>query len=444
MTMNIVIALIGIGFLILVHECGHFIVARYFNIAILRFAIGFGPKLIGWKNKQGTEFVLSPILLGGYVRFAESSQVIPSQQHNCFANKPLRMRAAVVAAGPLANLLLTYLLFVFLNLYGIEGLRPVIGEVKSPSPAASAGLRVGDEITAVGDTRIYTWQEASLNLITNIGHRVPLELRAERGLPRSSHINLQSLSLGDLEEQSLFDMVGLAPHLPKVPAIIGFVAPDSPAEVSGLKKGDQVLTVNTQPIDEWKQLSEQILQSPNKPLNLVIKRGEQEVNLVLVPKLKENNPEQGFAGIGAAEVHLDAEYVRVHRYSIISAWQPAGQKTLQSLLLVFDSFVSLLSGDLSIRSLSGPISIVKYTSDSARDGIQDFVFLLSFISISLFFFNLLPIPALDGGHLILYLVEAVKGSPISARFQRYYLATGAILLLSLFIFVTFNDILRLL
>ncbi len=443
MIANIIIALIGISLLILVHEFGHFITARYFNIAVHRFSIGFGPKLIGWQDRQGTEFILCPILLGGYVKFAEPSQVSPDQQDNCFTTKPLRVRTAVVAAGPLANLLLTYLLFVFLNLYGVQGLKPIIGEVRTPSPAASAGVRTGDEITAIDNTEIYTWQEATLNLVANLGRsQLPIELRGERGALRPSYIDLGDLSLGGLEQQSLFDMVGFTPLLPEVPAIIGTVLPDSPAAISGLQEGDQVLSVNNQPIENWSQLTEQIVQSPNRPLDLVIKRGDREVAIVLIPQ--ERSPQQGFAGIGAAQVDLGDEHIRVHRYSITNVWQIAGQKTFQSLTLVFNSFVSLLSGDLSIESLSGPVSIVKYTSDSARSGIQDFVFLLSFISISLFFFNLLPVPILDGGHLLLYLIEAIKGSPISTRFQKYYLAIGTIFLLSLFIFVTFNDILRLL
>jgi len=443
MIANIIIALVGISLLILVHEFGHFITARYFNIAVHRFSIGFGPKLIGWKDRQGTEFILCPILLGGYVKFAESSQVMPDQQDNCFAAKPLRVKTAVVIAGPLANLLLTYLLFVFLNLYGIQGLKPIIGEIKTPSPAASAGIRTGDEITAIDNTKVYLWQEATLNLVANIGRsQLPIELKGERGTLRSSYIDLGDLSLGELEQQSLFDMIGFTPLLPKVAAIIGTVLPDSPAAISGLQKDDQVLSVNNQPIEEWAQLTKQIVQSPNRPLDLVIKRGDKEMAILLIPQ--EKNPQQGFAGIGAAQPYLGDEYTRIHRYSITNAWQMAGQKTFQSLTLVFNSFLSLFSGDLSIQSLSGPISIVKYTSDSARSGIQDFVFLLSFISISLFFFNLLPVPILDGGHLLLYLIEAIKGSPISTRFQKYYLTIGTIFLLSLFILVTFNDILRLL
>lgn len=443
MIVNTVIALIGISLLILVHEYGHFITARYFNIVIHRFSIGFGSKLIGWKDKRGTEFVLCPILLGGYVKFAEPSQVRSDQQDNCFNNKPLRVKTAVVIAGPLANLLLTYFLFVFLSLYGVQGLKPIVGEMKTPSPAASAGMRVGDEITAIDNTKVYTWQEASLNLVANIGHsQIPIELKDERGFTRLSYLDLQDLSLGRLEQQSLFDMIGFTPRLPKVAAIIGTVLPDSPAALSGLREGDRIVSVNDQPIEEWTQLTRQIIQSPNRPLDLVVKRGEQEVNIILTPR--EKNPQQGFAGIGVAQVDLGAEHIRVHRYSTTDVWRIAGQKTLQSLTLVFDSFLSLFRGDLSIQSLSGPISIVKYTSDSARSGIQDFISLLSFISISLFFFNLLPIPILDGGHLLLYLIEAVKGSPISIKFQRYYMTLGTIFLLSLFIFVTYNDILRLL
>ena len=447
MLLNIFIALIGLSFLILIHELGHYAVARFFNIGIARFSIGFGPKLFSWKDRYGTEFVLSALLLGGYVRFSDLSELSAHQQHRCFFNKPVRTRMAVVSAGPLANLILTYILFVILNLYGIEGIKPIIDKVRTPSPAATAGLQSGDEILHIDDVRVYTWQEAGIQFVGQLGkERVPVVIEGANGITRDISMNLQDTSLGGLETAGIFDLLGFTPLLPSVSATIGMVQKDSPAATAGLQENDKILRINNKPIEKWSELAAAISSSSNKPLALTILRNEQEIPLTLTP-LGIDNEEggtKGFAGIAPAAVTISKEYMNVHSYSFFNVWQPALQKTLQSLKLVLQSFSALLMGELSVRSLSGPVSIVKYVGDSVHSGIQDFLFMLSFISISLFFFNLLPIPVLDGGHIVLYIIEAMRGEPLSDAFQKYYLRIGTVLLLSLFVFVTFNDILQLL
>lgn len=445
--LSIFLALLALSLLILVHELGHFYVARLFGIAIVRFSIGFGPVLLRWKDRQGTEFTLCAILLGGYVRFTEPYEARDPRARRIYANQPIPARLAVVLAGPFANLLLAYVFFVFLGLYGIEGVKPVIDKVRPASPAALAKLQPGDKVLAVNHRKVHTWKEMGLQLVTQLGkNAVPLQVEDDQKTARTLPMDLEKFGLNNLEDRSLYDLLGMSLRLPETPAIIGRVIENSPAAAAGLRAKDQVLSVNGLPIESWSQWSAVIHQSPNKQLALEVLRGGKEILLSITPKQlsDEREIEYGFAGIAPAQVKLSEEYLSIHSYSLSGVWYPALLSCYQSLTLVMISLRDLLLGELSVKHLSGPVSIVKYIGDSARYGIETFVRILAFISLSLFVFNLLPLPVLDGGHITLYIAEGIRKKPLSPKFQAYYFKTGFILLLILLIFVTLNDLSRLL
>ena len=447
MIISIIYAFLGLSFLIIIHEFGHFSVARYFGTKIVRFSIGFGPALIRWRNRYGTEFTVCPILLGGYVRFLEIAEARNPADKGLFQNKPIPVRLAVVIAGPLANLVLAYVFWVAIGLYGIEGLKPVIGKVDSPSPAASARLAAGDEIIQVNERDVRIWQEVNSELVSHFGKSsVPFLVQDEQNRQRPVMMDLREVSIADLERRSLAEIVGIIPRLPPTPPVIGNVIRDSAAAQAGIKEGDRILRINDLPINLWSEWSDAIYASPAKAMSLKVERERRELDIRFIPQSlhDKNGQEYGFAGVSPVEIEIDPEYLNVYSYSLLNVWYPAFFNTRQNLDLIFTSLKYLFNGELSVKNLSGPVNIVRYVGVSARSGIENFLRIMAFISLSLGVFNLFPLPVLDGGHIVLYLIEAVRKKPVSPKFQEYYFKVGFIFLLLLLIFVTYNDLTSLL
>lgn len=443
--MTIIIALLGLSFLILVHELGHYLVARMFKIPVVSFSIGFGPVLLKWKGKGLTEFSLRAILLGGYVRFLEED--LPEYQLKKFDTFPPLVRCAVVLAGPLSNLLLAYLLYILLGFTGVNGINPIVGEVKPGSIAADAKINRGDKIIAINDKNIYSWQDIIWAVIPNIGdNNIKVKLEEADGLSINTFLNTQGINPGELEKRTPEDILGMSPKLPKIPPVIGKIVEKSAAAKSSLEVGDQILKVNGENIESWKELSEQIALSPAKLMNLEVLRDNESITISLTPqnKVLDNGQNLGFAGISPPVTKINKEHIVTKTYSWTEVWGYATHKTYLAIKITFISLYHLILGDLSIKNLSGPVSIVKYVGDSFSAGMQSFIQLLAYINLSLFIFNLLPLPVLDGGHLVIYAIEIIRGKKPSAAFIDIYQRIGFFILFSLFIFVTFNDISRLL
>ena len=447
---NIFIAILGLSFLIIVHELGHFMVARFFGIPVKRFSLGFGPILLRYKAKSGTEFAFSAILLGGYVLFETAIRTYRKKviRDNYHLQPPL-VRMAVLIAGPLANAFLAYLMYVAIALIGIQGLKPIVGKVEPNTPAQAAGLRSGDQITHVNGKRVQTWQEASRHLIASLGDPdTTLDVRPTTGTERTTYLNLAGIQIGDLEKQGLESTFGMHPLRPQVKAQIGKVQPGGPGAQAGLLPGDKILALDGQRIASWQELIDYLADYEPRTIQFTLERQGQQLSIPVTPEQRreEFRGTYGFLGIQVAPPSEEEveEYLAVSRASFGAAWSQAALQTAQLCVLVIRSFYELIVGHLSFTSLAGPISIVKYAGDSLAVGAVSFLFLLAFISLSLFIFNLLPLPMLDGGQLFMCLLEWIRRKPLSEKFQIYYLRFGLIFFIALFVFVTFNDIARLL
>ena len=449
MIMNIIIAILGLSFLIVIHEFGHYYVARLLKVPVISFSIGFGPVIYKRYNKEGIEFALRAILLGGYVRFLEKDTKHLKQ----FDSHPLWKRSAIVIAGPLANLICAYVFLFAIAVTGVTGLKPIVGDVAKDSPADLAGIRPGDTILSINDRPIFLWQDFIWHSISAVGeNKIALTIESDNGDEFTTSINLGEKNLGDFEQNRFFQVIGVEPRIFELPAKIGIVQKNSAAQEAKLQPGDEVLAINGEKITSWRELSQQVKESPDTPLNLDIRREiEQEfkiVKLILVPRPNPHNQNSGLAGISAATPEnledIYDEYYITASYPLTQAWGYALYQTYLTLKITVTSLYQLLTGVLGLDSLGGPVKIVQYVGLSVEVGLQSFLQMLIFINLSLFFFNLLPIPVLDGGHLVLYAIEAVSGRRPSTRFILNYQKIGLALILFLFVFVTINDLMNLL
>lgn len=451
--MNILIAILGLSFLILIHEMGHYWAARWLKIPVVNFSIGFGPALFEFKNRHGTSFTLRAILLGGYVKFWEED--MPNCNGKSFDSHPVWKRMLTVIAGPATNLICAYIFFVFLGLSGVTGLKPIVGSVLDASPAQEANIQPNDEIISFNGNKVLLWQDLLWYSLSVLGAPdVPIVIEDIDGNIFEKNINLEDASLAELESTSLNAVIGMGPRYIEVKPIIGDVLNDSAAQTAGLEVGDEIVAINGKYITTWREFSQSIRISPNQNLELKVARkvtgDDNIITLNLIPASNPTAPESGLAGIrvGLPEVvpgsAIFDEYYTTATYPLSQVWSYASKQTSETLKLTITSFYQLLIGKLGLDSLGGPISIVQNVGISVEVGLQSFIRMLAFINLSLFFFNLLPIPVLDGGHLVNHIIEVVTKRKPSERFLRNYQAIGFSLLVTLFVLVTFNDITRLL
>lgn len=445
--MNFLIAILGLSFLILIHEMGHYWAARWLKIPVVNFSIGFGPALFTMHNKLGTSFTLRAILLGGYVRFWEPH--MPKSANKVFDTFPVWKRMLVVIAGPLTNLICAYVFFVFLGLTGVTGLKPVVGEVVDGSIAEQANIEQGDKITSLNGAKVLLWQDFLWYALPLLGEEeVVMQVETEDGFPQTKQLNLASTTLGDIEKARFGDIIGIKPRVYEIKPIIGEVVADSAAQAAGLMEGDEVLSINDEQISTWREFSSGIQESPKREMQLRVLRDNNIVSISMTPASNPDNPARGLAGIRVEvpEVGSDIidEYYTKAVYPLSQVWSYAVKQTSATLALTVESLYQLIIGGLGLDSLGGPISIVQHVGISVEVGMQSFIKMMAFINLSLFFFNLLPIPILDGGHLVTHIIEATLRRKPSERFMRNYQTIGFALLATLFIFVTFNDLTRLL
>ncbi|NIN35974.1 MAG: RIP metalloprotease RseP [Gammaproteobacteria bacterium] len=443
---HILAFIIALGVLITFHEFGHFWVARKFDVKILRFSIGFGKPI--WKKYIGednTELVIAALPLGGYVKMLDEreSPVQANEQHRAFNRKPLSQRTAIVAAGPLFNFLFAILAYWLMYMVGLTGLQPLVGEVKQASIAQDAGIQVGDKIIAVDTKQTATWTMVVDNLIGHVvaGNKVRLTLSQDTRGERDVYLDLQEISIDDLAESGLLERLGITPKQFIVPAVIGEVHAGLPADRAGLKPGDQIRQVNGEPIDGWREWVEFIRENPEQILNIKIQRNGNIKNLQLRPESKTTESGNVIGFIGAANEPPDLLFAK-EAYAPIAAFTKAIQRTLDMSWLTLQLLGKMLTGEASYKNLSGPISIAQYAGDSAKSGLATFLWFLGIVSISLGVLNLLPIPLLDGGHLLYYLIEFLTRKPVSESVQLLGQQIGLFILLALMILVFYNDIVR--
>lgn len=444
----IVGTLIALGVLVTFHEYGHFWVARRCGVKVLRFSVGFGTPLLRWHDRHGTEFVVAAIPLGGYVKMLDEREgdVPESLLSQAFNRKSVKQRMAIVSAGPLANFILALLFFWVLAMLGSEQIRPVVGSVQPGSMAEQAGLMPGQEILAVNGERTDGWAGVNLQLIRRLGESGVLDLHV-RDMQSSTEKNLQ-LQLNDwlkgAEEPDPIGSLGIRPWRPQIQPIIAQLDPEGPAQKAGIALGDRLLSLDGKALDEWQQVIDQVGRLPGQSVLMTVERDGLRLDVPLTLAVKgEGDSRRGYLGAGVQAGEWPAEMLRQVSYGPLAAVGEGLKRTWTMSVLTLDSLRKMLFGELSVKNLSGPITIAKVAGTSAQSGLGDFLNFLAYLSISLGVLNLLPIPVLDGGHLLFYIVEWVRGRPLSDRVQGWGVQIGISLVVGVMLLALVNDLGRL-
>lgn len=440
--------LVALGVLVTFHEFGHFWVARRCGVKVLRFSVGFGTPLVRWHDRQGTEFVIAAIPLGGYVKMLDEreSEVPEGLREQAFNRKPVSRRIAIVAAGPLANFLLALLFFWILAMLGSQQVRPLIGALEPGGLAERAGLRAGQEIVAVDAEATPGWGAVSLRLVRRLGESGSLALTVrepESGSEQHYEIKLDGWLRG-VDEPDPVAGLGIRPWRPALPPVLAQLDPQGPAQAAGLRLGDRLLSLDGQPLADWQALVDAVRTRPGDTVSLRFERDGQprEVRLTLAER-GQGAGRGGYLGAGVQGGEWPAEMLREVRFGPLEAVGEGLRRTWAMTVLTLDSLKKMLFGELSVKNLSGPITIAKVAGASAQSGIGDFLNFLAYLSISLGVLNLLPIPVLDGGHLLFYLIEWVRGRPLSERVQGWGMQIGISLVLGVMLLALVNDLSRL-
>ncbi len=444
----IVGTLVALGVLVTFHEFGHFWVARRCGVKVLRFSVGFGMPLLRWHDKQGTEFVVAAIPLGGYVKMLDEreGEVPADQLDQSFNRKSVRKRIAIVAAGPIANFLLAMVFFWALAMLGTEQVRPVIGAVESGSLAAKAGLGAGQEIIAIDGEPTSGWAAVNLQLVRRLGESGSLQLLVrEQGSTVDSprELVLDKWLKGD-DEPDPIRSLGIRPWRPALPPVLAELDSKGPAKAAGLKTGDRLLAVDGKAVDDWQQVVDTVRMHPDTKIMLRVERDGAQIDIpVMLAARGESKAPTGYLGAGVKAVDWPPEMIREVSYGPLAAVGEGARRTWKMSLLTLDSLKKMLFGELSVKNLSGPITIAKVAGASAQSGVADFLNFLAYLSISLGVLNLLPIPVLDGGHLLFYLIEWARGRPLSDRVQGWGIQIGISLVIGVMLLALVNDLGRL-
>ncbi|WP_226664915.1 RIP metalloprotease RseP [Microbulbifer aggregans] len=442
-------ALVAIGVLVSFHEFGHFLVARLCGVKVLRFSVGFGRRLLSWYDRRGTEFTISAIPLGGYVKMLDEREgpVAPQELDQAFNRKSVWARMAIAAAGPAANFLLAIALFWGVFLGGTSGAVPVVSEVEAGSLAAYAGLEPGQEILSVDDKPTPTWQALNWQLARRLGDTGELKFTVrypDSELEYHMYADLDRWLAGQEVPDPLAE-IGLKLWRPAAKMELALVADGSPAAEAGLRVGDEIVATDGQDFDSWDAWTAYVRNHAGQQIDVGIVRDGGGLTLPVTPQkvTLDSGEEVGQIGVAPAGTSWPKDMVRSYRYGAGAAFSKGLEETWNKTVFTLESLKKLLFGQLSTKNLSGPITIAKVAGTSADAGWQSFLSLLALLSISLGVLNLLPIPVLDGGHLLYYGIEAIKGSPVSERVQMIGLQVGMAMVLGIMALALYNDILRL-
>ena len=449
MLYTIAITLATLAVLVAVHEFGHFWVARRCGVKVLRFSIGFGTRLLRWTDRQGTEYSISAIPLGGYVKMLDEreGEVAPEELDRAFNRKPVGQRIAVVSAGPLANFLLAIVAYWGLFMAGETGYAPVIGEVEAGSIADVAGLEAGQEIVAVDGRETPTWQALSFRLLDRIGDTGTIEFAVrypDSSMVYESEGTLDRWLAGD-EQPDLFGGLGLAMYTPEVPPVVGQVVAGGAADRIGMQPGDLVLSADGVELPLWMDWVDYVRERPGQVIDLQYRRGDQLLSAQIVPEAieDESGATIGRVGVAVELPEMPPELLRRFDRGPLQALGASLERTGELVAFTLSSIKKMLVGLISPKNLSGPITIAKVATASAKSGLEAYIGFLALLSVSLGVLNLLPIPVLDGGHLLFYFAELLAGRPVPEKIQAFGYQVGLFLVLGIMILALYNDFSRL-
>ncbi len=440
--------LVTLGVLVTIHEYGHFWVARRCGVKVLRFSIGFGTPLVRWHDRHGTEFVIALIPLGGYVKMLDEREapVSPAEQNQSFNRKTVGQRIAIVAAGPIANFALAFVLFWCLAMLGSQQVKPVIGDVVAGSLAERAGLLSGQEIVAVDGKAVTGWADVNLQFIQRIGDSGSMRIDAQTAGNSVSSTYTVALErwLYGADAPNPINELGIAPWRPQASAVVAQLDPEGPAQYAGLQLNDTIVAIDGRKINDWQAVVAYVQARPDTTVVFNIERAGQLSDVkVMLTAQSDSAQKLGYLGVGVAGGEWPADMLRDVRFGPLDAVLEGAQRTWIMSALTLGSLKKMLFGELSVKNLSGPITIAKVAGASAESGLRSFLNFMAYLSISLGVLNLLPIPVLDGGHLLFYLVELVRGRPLSERVQGYGMQIGIALVVCVMLLAVFNDLARL-
>ncbi|QIR14943.1 sigma E protease regulator RseP [Shewanella aestuarii] len=445
--------IIALGILITAHEYGHFWVARRCGVKVHTFSIGFGKAIWRKTSKDGTEYVVAMIPLGGYVKMLdERVEDVPTELVNqAFNRKTVWQRIAIVAAGPIANFIFAIIALYIMYIVGVPSIKPVIDSTRINSPAAIIQVNEPQQIIAVSGQKVRNWEEVNLALVGHIGDEqlditlAPLsQIEGIEPTGKTYQIDIRQWQF-DPEKESPITALGLGIFRPGIEPVIAMITEDSSAEIAGLMVGDRILSINQENYKDWNTFVDVIQTSANKPVDIYIERGNQRLSIEVVPKahINEQGDTIGIVGISPTQAQWPENMRFDLEYGMIDSITAAVDKTWQLVTVSFKMIGKLFTGDVSVKNLSGPISIAQGAGASANYGVVYFLGFIALISVNLGIVNLMPLPVLDGGHLLYYFIEVITGKPVPEKVQEIGFRFGAALLLMLMSLALFNDFARL-
>lgn len=440
---------LALGLLIVVHEAGHFALARWCGVKVLRFSIGFGKPVLSLHfGRDRTELALAAFPLGGYVKMLDEreGEVEAAELPRAFNRQSVWKRFVIVLAGPVANFMLAIFMYWVLFVHGVEEPRPMLGVPAAHSLAEQAGFREGELIRSINGQAVASWQELRWELLQQAlaNGSVTLEVINKRHELAFRKLDLSSLDTSDLEGDILLQ-TGFRFYRPMLPPVIGKISPEGVADLAGLRDGDRILAIDGVSITSWSQVVAIIREAPGRPLRLDADRQGKTFSLSVTPAEADDRGKRiGRIGIGVREEEVDrTALMTIVRYGPVESLGKAVTQTWETSVFSLKMLGRMITGEVSWKNLSGPVTIADYAGQSAKLGLAYYIKFLALISISLGVLNLLPIPLLDGGHLMYYIVEIIKGGPVSERVMEIGQQIGLALLAMLMAFAFYNDINRL-
>ena len=464
---SILAFIVTLSILVTIHEYGHYLVARLCNVHVLRFSVGFGKPLLTKRGPapvlavpvdqeiktrsneplQGTEFTVAAIPFGGFVKMLDEREgYVPDDQlHLAFNRKPVLQRIAIASAGPIANFLLAIVVYWILFSVGVTGVIPKLGEIDPDAMAGRAGLVAGDEIVAVDRTPVSTWSDVNLRLFERLGESGELTITVKAGLDftRDHVIPINDWLKGEDDPYPSAEL-GLQLWYPRIPAVVNELVTGGRAEEAGLKKGDEIIKIDGSPVNDWGEWVQIIQMHPEQSIQLEILRGTETFYLPVIPAAIENDGKTtGFIGVSRIPIQQPENMLRKINYPVYQAIVPALEKTWDVAAFTVLAVKKMVVGAISTSNLSGPITIARVANMTAQSGLESFAGFIALISISLGVLNLLPIPMLDGGHILYYCIELVFRRPLPQRIQVWGLQFGLFLLIGIMMLAFYNDLARL-